>query len=365
MKCNIISVDAAITAKFNSEIEEAKKVLFVINSLIDRKKEFNDRVVTELLKKREILNDIITSKQKYNYFARSELIIQEYKSILKQPMGPHNEQHLQQRKRNIILKYRNIIKSLVAEKGWTDIDTSISVEDINIKKLLCSVCGNDDPHKFEVNEYNKKICLECSAQQTILETGITYRDYNRVNIIGKFVYNRVLHFQDCIKQYQGKQNCKIPDKLYEDLNKKFNEYRLLVDSNIDTVRYSKITKDHISMFLKELKYTKHYENVNMIYHTLTGKQIDNIDYLEPKLIEDFRCLVNLYDSLHGKDRPDELNRKNFMNVQYVLYQLLKRHNHPCKIDDFTILKTIDRKMFHDKICNNLFQKLGWNFTPTF
>jgi hypothetical protein len=227
------------------------------------------------------------------------------------------------------------------------------------------VCDNNDPYKFEIDECNKKICLECSAQKTILETGVTYRDYNRVNIVGKFVYNRVLHFQDCIKQYQGKQNCKIPDKLYKDLDYKFYAYRLIVDSPVDSIKYSKITKDHISMFLKELKYTKHYENINLIYHTLTGKPVDNIDYLEHKLIEDFRCLVNLYDSLHGKDRPEELDRKNFMNVQYVLFQLLRRHNHPCKIDNFTILKTIDRKLFHDKICSNLFDKLGWNFTPTF
>ena len=119
------------------------------------------------------------------------------------------------------------------------------------------------------------------------------------------------------------------------------------------------------MFLKELKYTKHYENVNLIYFTLTNKRVDDISYLEEQLIEDFKELVSLYDELHGKDKEEELDRKNFMNVQYLLFQLLRRHNHPCKIEDFTILKTIDRKLFHDTICKNLFNKLGWKFTPTF
>lgn len=366
MKSNIISVNTAILAKFDTELSEAREKLLVINSLIDRKYEFNERVVKELEKKKDYVMDILQSKKKYIYYASTELLIQEYKSILNQPMGPYNQQQLQQRKRDIIIKFINIVKSLVAEKGWVDVDISITLHDVEVKKPLCIVCCNNDPYKFEFNEYNQKICLECSAQQTILETGITYRDYNRVNIVGKFVYNRVLHFQDCIKQYQGKQNCKIPDKLYKDLDEKFKSYRLLVENtSVDAVKYSNITKDHIIMFLKELKYTKHYENINMIYHTLTGKQVDNIDYLEHKLVDDFRKLVTLYDSLHGKDKPDELNRKNFMNVQYVLYQLLRRHQHPCKIDDFTILKTVDRKLFHDKICSNLFEKLGWNFTPTF
>jgi hypothetical protein len=365
MKSNIISVNTVITNKFESEKNEAREKLKVVNSILERKLEFSDRVIAELKKKQAFFQNIINSKKKFIYIARSELLLQEYKSILNQPMSPQNQTQLQQRKKEIVLKYINVVKSLVAEKCWLDVDINIPIHNIDVKKPLCVVCGNDDSYKFEINDYNNKICIECSAQQTILETGITYRDYNRVNIVGKFVYNRVLHFQDCIKQYQGKQNCKIPDKLYEDLDKKFKAYRLLVDSPVNSVKYSKITKEHITLFLKELRYTKHYENVNMIYHTLTDKQIDNIDYLEPKLVEDFKQLVNLYDSLHGKDKPDELDRKNFMNVQYVLFQLLRRHTHPCKIDDFAILKTVDRKLFHDEICRNLFEKLGWNFTPTF
>jgi len=198
-----------------------------------------------------------------------------------------------------------------------------------------------------------------------LETGNTSLDYNRATVTGKFIYNRVLHFQDCIKQFQGKQNCKIPNSVYTDLENKFVAYRLVLDSTNPLVRYSKITKQHILMFLKELKYVKHYENVNVIYSTLTCKKVDDISCLEKQLVEDFKELVTLYVNLHSKDKSEELGRKNFLNVQYLLYQLLKRHGYDCKIEDFSILKTTDRKQFHDKICSNLFQRLGWNFTRVF
>ena len=258
-------------------------------------------------------------------------------------------------------------------KEWTNLDIPPNPDKIDNKDLnsYCPSCENMDKDKFEIDDFNRKTCLDCSTQQSAIETGITHKDYVRVNIVGKFIYNRVLHFQDCIKQYQGKQNCKIPEKLYRDLDLKFKAYRLLISEPQNGtplpnhIKYSKITRNHILEFLKELKYTKHYENVNLIYFILTNKRIDDIGHLEDQLVNDFKELVYLYDEIHGKDKPDELKRKNFMNVQYLLFQLLRRHGHICKIENFTMLKTIDRKLFHDTICKNLFDKLGWKFTPTF
>lgn len=187
----------------------------------------------------------------------------------------------------------------------------------------------------------------------------------KINSQGKFVYNRILHFQDCIKQFQGNKSCKIPSAVLDQLSLKFRDYNLLVDSTNDHVRYSKITPVQIALFLKELKLTKQYENVNVIYNVLTGRRAADICHLENQLVDDFKRLVALYDSLHGKDAVEELDRKNFMNVQYLLFQLLRRHDYQCKIEDFSVLKTVDRKLFHDRVCGNLFAKLGWKFTPTF
>ena len=114
------------------------------------------------------------------------------------------------------------------------------------------------------------------------------------------------------------------------------------------------------MFLKELEYNKHYENINLIHYNLTGVKPDDISYLENKLLDDFDSLTELYDK-----RFKNIDRKNFINTQYVLYQLLSRHKHPCIKEDFTILKTIDRKSFHDDICKVLFEERGWNHSPFF
>ena len=112
------------------------------------------------------------------------------------------------------------------------------------------------------------------------------------------------------------------------------------------------------MFLKELGYSNHYENVHLIHSTLTGIKPDDISHLEDQLLDDFDALTDLYDR-----KFKHLTRKNFINTQYVLYQLLLRHKHPCKKEEFIILKTIDRKLFHDEVCQELFTHLGWNSTP--
>ena len=114
------------------------------------------------------------------------------------------------------------------------------------------------------------------------------------------------------------------------------------------------------MFLKELGYSKHYENVHLIHYNFTSIKPDDITYLEDKLFDDFNALTELYDKKYKN-----IDRKNFINTQYVLYQLLRRHRHPCKEEDFVILKTFDRKVFHDEIIKDLFQELGWNSTTYF
>lgn len=291
---------------------------------------------------------------KQMYIAETCAIVNEYKMVLKTPIlfGTVSD-----RKHELEMQFDQISKQVCRKMGF-----SYEIK-FPQKPTECLVCHNVDPTLFETDDIGKKTCISCSSEMPTLETGNTSLDYNRATITGKFIYNRILHFQDCIKQYQGKQNCKIHKDVFSDLEKKFAEYGLLEESSNPLIRYSKVTREHIKLFLKQLKYVKHYENVNVIYSTLTDKRVEDIGHLEQLLLDDFKEFVVLYDSLHNKDRPEELDRKNFLNVQYLLFQLLRRHGHKSKMAP--VLKTTDRKLFHDKICRNLFQQLGWNFTPVF
>jgi hypothetical protein len=184
-----------------------------------------------------------------------------------------------------------------------------------------------------------------------------------VNISSKYTYDRRTHFRDCINQYQGKQNVCVETKVYDDLCEQLRLHGLIPEDYLSLSKseaFQDISKEQILIFLKELGYTKHYEDVVLIHHQLTGKPTPDVSHLENDLLRDFDALTELYDKKYKNSE-----RKNFINTQYVLYQLLRRHKYPCKKEDFNILKTVDRKYYHDTICAELFMTLGWNFQALF
>ena len=85
--------------------------------------------------------------------------------------------------------------------------------------------------------------------------------------------------------------------------------------------------------------------------------------LPGEVITQFEELVNLYDWYRYEYRTEADTRKYFLNTQYVLFQLLKMNKHPCRIEDFKIIKNVQSLHFHDRVCGDLFEKLGWKFTP--
>ena len=190
----------------------------------------------------------------------------------------------------------------------------------------CQYCGGAD---FIVIDY-QRICESCQAIDPRYVPVIT-ENFSNYTSCPRSKYYPIDNFKMCIQRYQGKENCLIPDEVYECL------------------RGVKPTRESI---LKTLKGTKYYKNAHRIYFDLTGEYIDDIDHLESKLIQDYREFTRVYNTL-------EVDRKSFLNVQYVLFILLRRRGHPCKESNFNLPKTPASKNFHDEVCSVVFDKLGW------
>ena len=362
---DILYIDNKIRDNFEEEFStidiHKEKLLELKNSLEDNK--LKGRIKKKIIKSCEELKDYIKeleNQTRYNFYVLKTIqLIDEYKKILNKPM---KISFLGKPSKNNKIKIK-IIKDYI-EIARNYIDINLQENKLNNKKndtkinITCDNCSNKK--NFEIINNDIYICTVCYAQQTIKKYNSSYDDINRINISSKYMYDRKIHFRDCIKQYQGKQNSTIPEQIYNKLEEQFKLHHLLVKGkNLDKkTRFKNITKNHIMIFLKELQYSNHYENVNLIHYNLTGIKPDDISHLEDHLLDDFDILAALYDK-----EFKHINRKNFINTQYVLYQLLRRHKHKCKKEEFIILKTIDRKFFHDEICKILFEKLNWNHTP--
>ena len=266
--------------------------------------------------------------------------------------------------------FRNDTRVVKKKVFNQDVDFIIteSIDKVNLhglsfkKKNNCVYCKNESAD-FRLFD-NHLVCETCGYIAEDAHHSISYKDIDRVNMSSKYSYDRRTHFRDSLNQFQGRQNVYVDKKIYDDLLEQLVLHRLIPE-NYETMSkdeaFSNITKEHIMLFLKETGHSKHYENAVFIYNELTGKTGPNISHLENALMHDFDQLADMYDKIY----KNVDKRKNFINTQYVLYQLLKRHRFPCKKEDFNILKTIDRKYYHDEITKDLFERLGWNFSATF
>ncbi len=359
---DILSIHNDILSMFEKNRENLTKYQKHLDKIVKTLEisDISHRIRSKLQNNQKTLTDKIQdikNNSSYNfYIMETTELLEKYKQILSKPVKASFMGKVEvssNEKQELINEYIQIIKKY---------NYNYNVNVTKKSKIKCDNCGNKDDFDVLDNNY---ICINCGNILDNLVTHSSYKDVERVNITAKYTYDRKIHFRDCLNQFQGKQNSTINQKIYDDLIEQFDLNRLLIgDKNTPkSERFKNITKEHVYMFLKDTGHSKHYEDVILIYYNLTGKKPNDISHLEPKLLDDFDILTNLYDKKFKRDKS--FDRKNFINTQYVLYQLLKRHKYNCKKSDFNILKTIDRKSFHDEICKELFEELSWNFTAIF
>lgn len=353
---DILRIDQEILNNFEKEKELLPEIKARLNSikstLVSASNEnLKSRIISSLKKTEDELEqqifEIENNIQLNFYKVESAELLEKYKDQLNTLHKPSfvNPPTQNKEKRALINEFIKVASKYI----------EIPLEQKK-ETLVCKNCKNRKD--FDQLEANIFICAICSVKQVVLKNISSYKDIDRVNGSTRYTYVRRVHFRDAINQYQAKQNSTIADDVYTQLTKELINHGLVDESKSDKCeKFTSVSKDHIRTFLQELGYPKHYENINLIHYTITGIKPDDISYLEEKLMKDFDILTDLYDKKYKS-----LDRKSFINTQFVLYQLLLRHKHTCKQDDFAILKTIDRKNFHNDIMSDLFTELSWNYT---
>lgn len=281
------------------------------------------------------------------YITESIDLINQYREILKIPkkvsfMGKQKDEN-------------NTDKDKIVDEYIKVASTYEYIKPREIENKMCISCNK----KIKNEDYEDSItvCEFCSTEQGTNIINSSFTDSARIHVSTKYSYDRKTHFIECINQFQGKQNVKIPPLVFEKLHKKIDFHGIEnKNTNDKTKRYEKVTKKILLSFLKELGYPKQYENINLIYSIVTGNKLDDIEYITEQILNDFDKISDTYDKLFSG-----IERKNFINTQYVLYQLLCKYNHPCRKEDFEGVKTMDRKFFHEEIIKKIFETLGWNY----
>ncbi len=245
--------------------------------------------------------------------------------------------------------------------------TNESNEDVDTTRIVRSkpVANNKNnskkcKHLNKINDMSNHLCVDCGMSFHLCESENfqpSFDDIERLHSTVQYRYEKRCHFRDTINQYQGKENKIIPKKVFEDLDYMLEKHGLLnVDATNQKDRYVRVKKPHMRKFLVSLKYTKYYEDDQLIYSELTGAPKPDISKYEKQLYEDFDALLSAFIQL-------KIERKNFLNSHYVLRQLLLRQGVKVSEGDLTRLKTLQRERVHDEIYQQCCEILSWNFSP--
>lgn len=344
-----------------------------VNMLLNGKFNLRPGIIYKLKCLKEILTLNIQEYENLQFFNIDVAsLIEQYHSLNKQnmviPFFNTNKKRLAEhnyKKQEIEKQFFEKLKEYKNLKNFEYIQTTHFISKSSPPPCIC---GNKTEF---IREEDRAVCALCSTEQSLISNSSSFSDVGRVNMANKYTYNRKVHFRDCIIQYQGKQKTHIPEEIYSIIELKLLEKKIIDPYCFQREqKYAKVTRAMVLDILKELgskDIKKFFDDIVLIHHTLTGQPCDNIEHLEDALLDDFDKLTETYDNFYAvknveSDGEKITKRKNFINAQFVLYQLLKKHGHPCNEMDFLTLKTSERKRFHHTICKKLFSVLGWKYS---
>lgn len=279
---------------------------------------------------------------------------------------------------DIIKKYKNILRSdnsrsfvclnkTISDKEFAQKTKLISQfiniarEYINIKNyyrkaeiLICLIC-NKDTMKRTIDDEAVLVCSVCGYEIKLLDDSPSFKDTDRLNMGNRYTYSRRSHFYEAMKKYQGKHN--IDPEILKNVVAVLEAQMKLNNLTKETV-----TKNQLYTFLSENKLSNNYDDINLLFHIITGKPCPDFSKLEGTLLELFEQQEKALDEIAG-DYDD--GRINSINVYYKLYKLLQYLRYPCRKTDFCILKTKTKEDEHDDKMKKAWLVLGWKWIDTF
>lgn len=368
---NIFHIDSQIRKKLESKIttvptlqQDLKHLLWIMQNGENSIDQMLARQKVSFLRKK--IQDLETTLELGLYLFRTSFILDEYRSLISES-GPRSfvSQSTDKRIDRDSLRRKELISHfLCIAQEYIEIDQQAQALD----KIACEECGGLDFNFDE--EHFIYVCKACGTEVEVLNDSPSFKDTDRVNMSSRFSYSRKGHFIDAMRKFQGVQNID-PKKISKVVSVLKEEIAL------HCLTSETVTKDHIYMFLSERRLSRHYEDLNLLYHIITSEPCPNISHLEDVLLEDFdRLEEKLTEVLEDE-------RDNSLNVNYKMYKLLQRRGYPCRKDDFYILKTKTKEDEHDESMKTAWEKLkkededrelatgepvdgpSWEWIPTF
>jgi hypothetical protein len=348
---NIVELYEKIKKSYILEYNKSYILKNEIKKLQWIKKNSNNEYEKLLAKKKLIIYykqyiDIKNMTKLKQYIKLTNNIIQLYKEILpkkKLIFGMKNDNYDDKyKKQRLLLIYKFIFYS----KSFYPLD----IKKIGNHHKLCPICDS---------ELNKELSglhcsnINCRYYQETIEIICNNTLFKEKNTACP--YDCKENFYKIILCFQGKQSKRPSKNVYNNI---------YLYCNKNDINYKTISKFELSQILQILKLTDHYVNLNLIHSIITGINPPDISVYEDNLLYRY----DLYEEIYNTIKHTIKERKNSLQIHFLLQHFLCMEGYDVNHDDFLYLKTRDVQLNHNytmKICCNLLQHkypdMNWTY----
>ena len=350
-------------------------------------------VIPELIAEKEVLKEYIKSLKTYQieeYMDKKDRIrqinekIKELKSLKKKYLLENSKyvfQYFEQKKQistniieddsktinnNIITFFKikaNSEKSANLESDkywnskknyqsyWKNVNNEIiNIQDFMIQTDICRVCNHGE--MIPQDEEGILICnnSKCSKFITYVIDGSKPNNKEPPNEVSYTAYIRLNHFKEILSQFQAKETTQIPEFVIDAIRNRIKKERI--------TDYSVINYDKMREILRKLGFNKYFEHI---------QYINSIFGIKPPIMNEelHETLCVLFIEIQ---KPWALhcpvNRTNFFNYTYTLYQLCVLLDQVQYLPYIPMMKDREKQLEQDMIWKKVCEELDWVFFPT-
>lgn len=263
------------------------------------------------------------------------------------------EENVNSNMTKIVTKIKCNQKKDILDDYMFTINNVVDIKTLFVNEDKCSVC---DVELQLISSESKMICPVCGIQQNVLiDTDKT--SYNDPPIENSyFAYKRLNHLNECLVQFQAKENTVVPQELCETI-----KYELIKERRTDL---SKLTPTLLRSYLKKHSdkgYNKYYEHIPHILNRINGVKPKT---LTSKMEDDIRRIFMMVQEPF--DKHSKKTRNNFLSYNYFLNKachILEYDEELCNC--FPLLKSEEKLRHQDELWEKICNDLGFPFHSSF
>jgi hypothetical protein len=234
---------------------------------------------------------------------------------------------------------------------WKNVNQDVlNIHDFVLQSSVCEFCRQGEMIPQE--EEGILICnnAKCGNFVSYIVDNAKPNNKEPPNEVSYTAYIRLNHFKEILSQFQAKETTQIPKEVIEQIRQRIKKERI---HDYREINYNKMRE-----ILRKLGLNKYFEHI---------QYINSIFGIKPPIMNEelHETLCVLFIEIQKPWAIHcPINRTNFFNYTYTLYQLCVLLDQIQYLPYIPMMKDREKQLEQDMIWKKVCMELDWEFFPT-